>query len=161
MVLGIHGIEESSVYQDIFSKGEAKGRAEGEGEAQGRAEEARKILLRQGRKRLGAPDESVLDRIAALSDPDRLDLLLDRLLDVSSWDELLASAGVMTPSRGRDRRRSSRPGSSGWRDDEDRRTEPAPTARSRAETRLRLDFSAAPASCGPSPSPGRACRLRR
>src|SRR5262249_8269484 len=106
MVLGIHGIEESSVYQDIFAKGEAKGRAEGEargraegeargraeGEARGRAAEAREILLRQGRKRLGPPDESVLDRIAALSDLDRLDLLLDRLLDVASWDELLASA---------------------------------------------------------------------
>jgi predicted transposase YdaD len=98
MVLGIRGIEESSVYQDIFAKGEAKGRAEGEakgraeGEAKGRAAEARKILLRQGRKRLGPPEESVQDRIAALSDVDRLDLLLDRLLDVASWDELLASA---------------------------------------------------------------------
>ena len=30
MILGIRGIEESSVYQDIFGKGEAKGRAEGE-----------------------------------------------------------------------------------------------------------------------------------
>jgi hypothetical protein len=114
MVLGIRGIEESSIYQDIFTKGEAKGRAEGEargraegevrgraegeargraeGEVRGRAEEARKILLRQGRKRLGQPDESVLERIAAISDLDRLDLLLDHLLDVASWDELLASA---------------------------------------------------------------------
>jgi hypothetical protein len=101
MVLGIRGIEESSIYQDIFTKGEAKGRAEGraegeargraEGEARGRAEEARKILLRQGRKRLGQPDESVFERIAVISDLDRLDLLLDHLLDVASWDELLAS----------------------------------------------------------------------
>jgi hypothetical protein len=29
MILGIRGIEESSVYQDIFAKGEAKGRAQG------------------------------------------------------------------------------------------------------------------------------------
>jgi predicted transposase YdaD len=98
MVLGIHGIEESSVYQDIFSKGEAKGHAEGEargrakGEARGRAEEAREILLRQGRRRLGPPDESVRDRIAALSDLDRLDHLLDRVFEVASWDELQASA---------------------------------------------------------------------
>jgi hypothetical protein len=27
-----------------------------------------------------------------MNDRDRLDLLLDRLLDVASWDELLASA---------------------------------------------------------------------
>jgi predicted transposase YdaD len=40
MILGIRGIEESSVYQDIFSKGEAKGEAKGkiEGKAEGRAE---------------------------------------------------------------------------------------------------------------------------
>src|SRR5262249_22755895 len=102
MILGIRGIEESSVYQDIFAKGEAKGRAEGEakgraeGEAKGRAEgeveEARQILLRQGRKKLGQPDERVLAQVAGISDPDRLNLLLDRILDVASWDELLAPA---------------------------------------------------------------------
>ena len=36
MILGIRGIEESSVYQDIFGKGEAKGRAEGEAKGRGR-----------------------------------------------------------------------------------------------------------------------------
>jgi hypothetical protein len=76
MVLGIRGIEDSWVYQDIFAKGEI--------------EEARKILLRQGRKKLGQPDEPVAAKIAAISDLDRLNLLLDRILDVSSWDELLA-----------------------------------------------------------------------
>jgi hypothetical protein len=81
MVLGIRGIEESSIYQDIF----AKGRAEGE------VEEARTILLRQGRKKLGQPDEQVLTRIMGISALDRLNLLLDHILDVSSWDELLAS----------------------------------------------------------------------
>jgi hypothetical protein len=77
MILGIRGIEESSVYQDIFAKGEL--------------EEARKILLRQGRKKLGQPDERVLALVAGISDRDRLDLLLDRILDVASWDELLAT----------------------------------------------------------------------
>jgi hypothetical protein len=94
MILGIRGIEESSVYQDIFAKGEAKGRAEGEakGRAEGEVEEARKILLGLGRKRLGQPDERVLALVAGISDPDRLNLLLDRILDVASWDELLATA---------------------------------------------------------------------
>jgi hypothetical protein len=81
MILGIRGIEESSVYQDIF----AKGRAEGE------LEEARTILLRQGRKKLGQPDERVLALVAGIRDRDRLNLLLDRILDVASWDELLAT----------------------------------------------------------------------
>jgi hypothetical protein len=87
MVLGIRGIEESWVYQDIFAKGEAKGRAFGA------AAEARDILLRLGRKRLGQPDEQVLAQIGAISDRDRLELLLDRILDASSWAELLANGG--------------------------------------------------------------------
>ena len=84
MMLGIRGIEDSWVYQDIFTKGraegEARGRAEGEarGRAEGEVEEARKILLRQGRKRLGEPDERILAEVEAIRDLDRLDLLLDR-----------------------------------------------------------------------------------
>ena len=51
MILGIRGIEESSVYQDIFGKGKAEGRAEGE--AEGKVEEARLILLSLGRRGSG------------------------------------------------------------------------------------------------------------
>jgi hypothetical protein len=76
MILGIRGIEESSVYQGIFSEGATK--------------KARDILLRQGRKRLGPPDERVRAEIEGLTDLDRLDHLLDRILDVSSWEELLS-----------------------------------------------------------------------
>jgi predicted transposase YdaD len=89
MILGIHGVEESSVYQDIFAKGRAEGEARGE--ARGRAEAARKALLILGRKRLGPPDESVQGRIAAISDLDRLHDLLDRVLEVASWEVLLAA----------------------------------------------------------------------
>ena len=89
MILGIRGIEESSVYQDIFGKGEAKGRAEGE--AEGKVEEARLILLSLGRRKLGRPDEPVLARIAAIGDLDRLNALIHRLLDATTWEELLAS----------------------------------------------------------------------
>jgi predicted transposase YdaD len=100
MILGIRGIEESSVYQDIFAKGEAegaaKGRAEGrmEGQAEGAVDEARNTLLRQGRKKFGPSTEAVHARIAALDDLDRLNDLLDRILDVSSWDELLPPAAA-------------------------------------------------------------------
>jgi predicted transposase YdaD len=85
MILGIRGIEESSVYQDIFAKGEAKGLIEG------RTEEARQAVLQLGRKKLGQPDEGVRMRIAAIADVDRLNFLLERILDVESWDELLNS----------------------------------------------------------------------
>ncbi len=93
MILGIRGIEDSWVYQDIFTKGEAKGRAEGEarGRAEGELEEARKILIGLGRKRLGQPDESVQATIAAVGDLGRLDLLLERLLDAANWEELLGA----------------------------------------------------------------------
>jgi predicted transposase YdaD len=84
MILDIRGIEESSVYQDIFAKGEA------EGEAKGRLEVARETLLRQGRKKLGPASEAVEAQITALGDLNRLNDLLDRILEVSTWDELLA-----------------------------------------------------------------------
>jgi len=112
MVLGIRDIKESWVYQDIRAEGlaegraegraegEAKGRAEGEakgraeGEAKGRAEgaveEARLALLRVGRKKLGEPDERVLSRLADLGDLERLNLLLEGVLDAACWDDLLA-----------------------------------------------------------------------
>jgi predicted transposase YdaD len=101
MILGIRGIEESSVYQDIFAKGEAKGlveglvegRAEGlaEGFIEGRTDEARQAVLQLGRKKLGQPDDGVRMRIAAIADVDRLNSLLERILEVASWDELLTS----------------------------------------------------------------------
>jgi hypothetical protein len=112
-ILNIPGIEASSVNQCIYAKGyaqgladsraegeakgraegEAKGRAEGEakGRAEGKAEEAREILLSLGQKRLGQPDEGVRVRIAAISDPSRLNRLIHRIFDATTWDDLLAS----------------------------------------------------------------------
>jgi predicted transposase YdaD len=95
MILGIRGIEESSVYQDIFTKGEAKGHVDGriDGRVDGRIEEARLAILRVGRKRLGQPDEGVQKMIDAIDDVDRLNSLLERTLDVSSWSELMTFPG--------------------------------------------------------------------
>jgi predicted transposase YdaD len=85
MLYGIRGIEESSVYQDIFRKGRA------EGEAIGRAEEAKTALLLQGRQKFGPPDPRIEATIIAISDLDRLHDLMGRLLEVSTWEELLAA----------------------------------------------------------------------
>jgi hypothetical protein len=55
------------------------------------AEEAKKILMLQGRKRFGPPNartNAALERIKGL---DRLERLTERLSDVSSWEELLAA----------------------------------------------------------------------
>jgi predicted transposase YdaD len=94
MILGIRGIEESSVYQDIFAKGEAKGRAEGlaEGFIEGRIEEARQAVFQLGRKKIGQPGESVRAVITTITDIDRLNSLLERIHEVASWDELLTSS---------------------------------------------------------------------
>src|SRR5262249_12813649 len=70
-----------------IEEGMEKGREEGELKA------SRKILLLQGRKRFGEPDAQTIAAIEAISDPDRLLALGGRLLDVTSWQELLASQG--------------------------------------------------------------------
>ena len=93
MLFGIRGIEESTVYQRILRKGMAIGRIELREEVceEVRIEEARETLLRQGRKRLGPPNEQIEAAITALGDLDRLHELTDRISDVSTWDELMAS----------------------------------------------------------------------
>jgi predicted transposase YdaD len=88
MLFGINGIEESSIYQDILQKGEARGEARGR--VQGLIEEARANLLRLGRRKLGQPAERVEAEIAAIDGLTRLHDLIDRILDVTTWDDLLS-----------------------------------------------------------------------
>ena len=57
---------------------------------EGRVEEARKIVLRQGSKLFGPPDESTTAALTAIEDLERLELLSEQLLDVKNWQELLA-----------------------------------------------------------------------
>lgn len=73
-------MRESSTYQVILA----------EGRVEGRIEEARDMLLRLGRKRLGQPDERVQATIQAITSRERLEELSERLLDVTTWQELLA-----------------------------------------------------------------------
>jgi predicted transposase YdaD len=94
MLFGIRGIEESSVYQGILKKGEALGIEQGieTGILEGRIEQARLVLLRQGPKKLGRPSARIEAEISTLADLGRLDELIDRVLEVSTWDELLPPA---------------------------------------------------------------------
>ena len=73
-------MRESTTYQAILD----------EGREEGRLVEARAILRRQGRKKLGTASAEVLSRLEAINDLDRLERMSERLLDASSWDELLA-----------------------------------------------------------------------
>jgi hypothetical protein len=92
MSLGIRGIEESWLYQEYYQKGWAEGYAEAmaKGYTEARLEQARVNVLLVGRKKFGPPSEAVSDQIAKIKNRERLAALLVRILDVSSWDALLA-----------------------------------------------------------------------
>jgi hypothetical protein len=69
-------MRESDTYQAILDEG-------GVGSLQ-------KMLLRQGRKRFGEPDEAVRQAVLAIQELEQLYRLAEDLLDVATWQELLA-----------------------------------------------------------------------
>ena len=80
---GIRAMKESSSYQAILEEGYAQG------EMRGEMKEAAKLLKKLGTRRFGPPDHSVLVAIEAITDLERIELLLERMLEASSWEELL------------------------------------------------------------------------
>jgi predicted transposase YdaD len=78
---GVRPMRESSGYQIILD----------EGREEGALREARKILLRQGSRKFGAPGPDVDTALQAISDLARLERMSDRLLDVTNWQDLLAT----------------------------------------------------------------------
>ncbi|MGH7226091.1 MAG: DUF4351 domain-containing protein [Gemmataceae bacterium] len=83
LLQGVITMEESVTYQAILRKGEAKGQAK----------EARRMLLLQGRSRFGEPTPEVVAAVDALADVEKLEQLGVKLLQVSSWQELLGWNG--------------------------------------------------------------------
>jgi hypothetical protein len=55
----------------------------------GRAEQVRKILLLQGTRRFGAPDDPTRQALDAIDDLPRLERMSQHLLDAKTWGELL------------------------------------------------------------------------
>ncbi len=89
---GVRTMKESSTYQAILAEGRTEGRIEGrtEGRIEGRIEALQKTLLRLGRQQFhNPPSEAVQAAIQAIQDEGRLERMTDRLLTVSSWQELL------------------------------------------------------------------------
>jgi hypothetical protein len=78
---GVQAVKDSTTYQKILRDGEAKGHIE----------EARRIVLRLGTKRFGAPEAAVLAVLDDIRALDRLEELSDRILDadVLDWNRLL------------------------------------------------------------------------
>jgi len=75
LIQGVPAMRESDTYQAILDEG--------------RVESSQRTLLRLVRKRLGDPDEATQNTILGINDLDRLDRLLDRYLEVTTWQELL------------------------------------------------------------------------
>lgn len=78
LLQGVHGMKESVTYQAIVEEGKIEARQE--------------VLLELGAKRFGAPNEATEMAVRAITNLDRLRRLSDRLLEVSSWQELLGAS---------------------------------------------------------------------
>ena len=79
LLRGVRTMKESVTYMATIEEGEALG--------------FRKMLLRLGRSRFGEQSPQVVTTLNALTDLSRLEELGDRLLHVSSWEELLGLNG--------------------------------------------------------------------
>jgi hypothetical protein len=84
LLRGVLNMKESVTYQAILE----------EGRAEGKADEARKMLLLQGRERFGEPSAKIVALLDALTDLRRLEGLVIRLLHVKTWEELLGVNGT-------------------------------------------------------------------
>ena len=82
-------MKESVTYQAIIEEGEAN--------------EARKILLLLGRNRFGEPSTEDMSALNALTDVQKLEEMTVRLLEATSWHELLGMNGPGRRGRGRKR----------------------------------------------------------
>jgi predicted transposase YdaD len=87
LLQGVVTMKESVTYQAIIEEGEAR--------------EARKMVLLMGRTRFGEPPPEAVAALDALTDVTRLEELGVRLLQASSWHELLGLSGPGRRSRGR------------------------------------------------------------
>ena len=70
-------MEDSTTYQYIIEQGELKA--------------LRKMLLRLGAAKFGAPPKKVKATIQGLEDLPRLERMCGRLITASSWDDVMAT----------------------------------------------------------------------
>ncbi|HQU45178.1 MAG TPA: hypothetical protein PK867_20350 [Pirellulales bacterium] len=72
---GVHMLEESDTYLMILEQGEERAR--------------RGDVLLVGEKRLGAPDQSVRDQLASVTDLERLKRMVSNAVTAANWKERL------------------------------------------------------------------------
>lgn len=83
LLRGVRQMKESTTYQAILAEGEARG------ELQGTLSEARRLLLRLGRKRLGEPSAAILARIEAVTDPETLERWIEEAVEKEAWEDVV------------------------------------------------------------------------
>ena len=59
---------------------------------EGRMDEVRRMILSQGRRKFGASPPAIEATLEGITEQAKLEALADRLIDVSSWEDLLAGA---------------------------------------------------------------------
>jgi predicted transposase YdaD len=77
----VSAMRESSTYQYILDEGREEGELRG----------VRRVLLRVGRHKFGQPGPEVEAAVQAINDLDRLQRMCERLLDVSTWQDVLST----------------------------------------------------------------------
>lgn len=85
LLRGVHGMKDSVTYQAIVEEGRV------EGEAKGILRARLEDLLLLGRRRFGDAKPEIESALRGIADADRLGRMIAALLDVSSWEELLAT----------------------------------------------------------------------
>jgi len=74
-------LEESTTYQLILQRGEARGAVA----------EAHRLLLAQGRRRFGPATNETEAAVLRIIDRDRLQRIAEHIFEATDWDDLLAT----------------------------------------------------------------------
>ena len=94
LLMGSGALRESWVYQEILAEGRAEALAEAEAKIRrDLMAHQRQTILTLGRRRFGDPAPAIIDRLEAVDTLERLDRITERILDATSWDDLLAPPG--------------------------------------------------------------------
>jgi hypothetical protein len=84
-------MKESVTYRAMLEEGKAWAREQAE--ARGMMVGMKQALFRLGLKRFGPPDLAIIAAIEGIADREHVEALIERVLDISGWDELLTPPG--------------------------------------------------------------------
>lgn len=80
---GVRAMKESTTYQAILAEGREEGRVEGQ------VKTLRRVLLDLGEQKFGKPDSKTAKKIESIHEYEKLERLVQRVLNADNWKELL------------------------------------------------------------------------